>query len=931
MFRYGYALNYTTATNGFSQNIYLRSVTPYTTQETQQGYTFGYNTAFVPNSAADYYKKDYWGFYNGASNTNLIPPEGNPYDANRDPNISYAVDNTLAYYYFPGGGYIAYEYELNDHYPLVKSPVLLSINGAANTQNIVSFSQVFGTKQQLIFNLDPSVSRSSSAPISGVGSFTCNILSPDGTVQYATTSFSLYDLFYLGSKTWSFNLPNGSYQLQTLVSSGTTVTGGFPINISWENRSSDNSRAAVAAGGLRIKRITRRDANDDPNIATIDYQYLTEDGKSSGFLGDTAAYSHSYTETVINGSTTTNNYNYITSDPLNTLDFTQGSPVGYSRVVVYEGSSAHNLGKTVYEFTGPADVNCNISTQAFPYTPQDIREWGFGLPKRISLYDSNGILVKRTVNTYRIDTVSYNTSDFLSLQLGNTSTLYDGDPSNSSTPKNKTFVGQQYYPSSGRAYVISTTDSMYQSDGSVNTAYKYYAYDTNFNVTSVTTSYDRNRGLQLQTRLYYPYNYTVNGPIGILRSSQVLSPVVATESWIMGDTNPRMIAGSITDYQQLASGYIKPLVSYVLQSNTPVPQSVIGLFDSSRLNRNSTLFVGQTSYPIYDNKGNLLQATNLLSGQSSSIIMDYNNEYTVAKVSNAAYGDVAYTSFESDGSGNWTISSSARDYSGGLTGKFAYDLSNGNVTKSGLNSAFSYIVSVWARAGANVSINGVVQSTPIAQQNGWGLYFTALSGVSSVTISGSGSIDELRLHPKDANMITNTFEPLVGVTSGNDANNTVSYTSYDRMNRAKLIRDKDGNIIRRFDYSDMDSLITIAPMWSTSIGYQPDVSHTCGFDSVYTTTDLNPWSDSYMASTTSIVFKGYDFCNCSLSDNYPQYKIVNGQCTAAFKQYYSCLYKSGSYYCEYYWIWPDCSVSQNYTEINDTPRTVTTGCDHIAP
>jgi len=253
-----------------------------------------------------------------------------------------------------------------------------------------------------------------------------------------------------------------------------------------------------------------------------------------------------------------------------------------------------------------------------------------------------------------------------------------------------------------------------------------------------------------------------------------------------------------------------------------VPQSTIGLFDSSKLNRNTTYFVAQASYPGYSGKGNLLQVTNAVSGISSSTIRDYNDEYAVASVSNAGLGDVAYTSFESDGSGGWTIGSPVRDSSGALTGKTAYNLFYGTIARSGLNSSQTYIVSVWARASATVAVNGARQTSPIASQNGWNLYFTTVSGVTSVTIGGNGTIDELRLYPKDANMSTVAYEPMVGAISGCDANNTVAYTTYDLLGRPKLIRDKDLNILKRLDYADKDSLITTAPAWSRTSDFQWD-------------------------------------------------------------------------------------------------------------
>src|SRR6185437_11821406 len=296
-----------------------------------------------------------------------------------------------------------------------------------------------------------------------------------------------------------------------------------------------------------------------------------------------------------------------------------------------------------------------------------------------------------------------------------------------------------------------------------------YQYDSNYNVTQVTTPYDPTRGLTLQRKFYYPYNYTLSGAVGRLRDSGNISKVVSSESWITGDANPRMTAAQITDYQQLTKGEVKPLTLYTLQSNAHVAQSVIGTFNPASLVRNSSYLVAQKRFVTYDSVGNLIQTQNALSGQNDAVIMDYFNQFPVARVSNAAQSDIAYTSFESDGSGNWSIPSSVRNRVSYLTGKSSYDLSNGSITKTSLNTATTYIISYWDSSNASVTVSGAQNITLAAQQKGWNLYTQTISGVSSVTISGTGLIDELRLYPNYANMTTSTYEPMVGITSGCDA------------------------------------------------------------------------------------------------------------------------------------------------------------------
>ena len=60
--------------------------------------------------------------------------------------------------------------------------------------------------------------------------------------------------------------------------------------------------------------------------------------------------------------------------------------------------------------------------------------------------------------------------------------------------------------------------------------------------------------------------------------------------------------------------------------------------------------------------------------------MDYCQVYPVAKVSNAGISDIAYNSFEADGTGNWSIASILRDTASALTGK----------KSQGLNQLFQF-------------------------------------------------------------------------------------------------------------------------------------------------------------------------------------------------------------------------------------------------
>jgi hypothetical protein len=934
-FRYGYKLGYKLADTTFSTNgtalnwknvrMMLETVTPYTLSELQKGYRFGYSLPRLSRlgemTEEDANKRDHWGFNNGATanGTNTIPQvNGLPGGANRNPNINFAKASILDKFYLPDGGFTFYEYELNDHYPYIKDPEQLAIQANATTQNTITINQVFSSKHQLIFTCDNTLSRIGAAPFGGTGTLQCSIKSTDGLITYLTKNISLYELFYQGLKTWEFNLVNGTYLL-VMQPISTSFTTAMPINVNWENKLPDVTTNANVTGGLRLKRISKI-LFDNPQMLTEEYRYVTEDGKSSGFLGDVPKYDYPYYTTAINGGTTITPYTVVNSEPVSNVNYAQGSPVGYSRVEVIKGTAANNLGKTVYEFTDLKDVNAASLTNLFPYAPIEMRSWGIGLPKKIMVYDKNDVLIKKTVSNYGFDSVFYVNTNHKSIKLGKSGTTFFGNPANSTTPKTATYTGQEYYPTNGRVYLISTTDTLYQTNGSINTSYSNYTYDTNYNIKTTVMAYDRNRNLQLEKRLYYPYDYTVGGAIGTLRTNGIIAPVIATEAWVIGDANPRLLSGTFTDFQTLPTGYIRPLTTYATENNSPIPQSVIGVFNPAQLNRNTTYFKPQQSFTLYDAKGNLLQTESPVTGRKAASMRDYDNQYTIANVSNAAYSDVAYTSFEADASGGWVVPTLGRVDTLSVTGKRSYNLNAGFIDRNNINTAIPMTLTFWAKSPSGVYVNMDLQNNPIASHNGWELFKVEFAAIASIHISGYGLIDELRLHPKNANMVTTTYKEGLGLaTSSADANNTIIYSEYDNLNRLKLIRDKDKNIITKYAYEDVQivndtTAVNTTPNWVYS-NWVCQGNNNGWLDSTFY--DMNPNSPTYNQTQ---IHSGLNYCQCS---NNPQYKTMpNGTCELGIKVITASVYTKvcdsngcvWKWVCTYHYEWSDGSSSQNYTQ-----------------
>jgi hypothetical protein len=205
----------------------------------------------------------------------------------------------------------------------------------------------------------------------------------------------------------------------------------------------------------------------------------------------------------------------------------------------------------------------------------------------------------------------------------------------------------------------------------------------------------------------------------------------------------------------------------------------------------------------FDIYGNILQQQKE-NAEYQAYIWDYNSLYPVAEIKNAAITDAAYTSFEADGSGGWTgINTNNAGTGPSLTGIRFYNLTASGISKSGLSSAKSYIVSYWSKNGAySVTGSAAVKTghTIVVGGANWTYYEHKVTGTATVTVSGTGAIDELRLYPANAQMMTYAYEPLKGMTSQCDAASHIKYFEYDGLCRLKLIRDEDGNILKTYEY-----------------------------------------------------------------------------------------------------------------------------------
>jgi hypothetical protein len=242
-------------------------------------------------------------------------------------------------------------------------------------------------------------------------------------------------------------------------------------------------------------------------------------------------------------------------------------------------------------------------------------------------------------------------------------------------------------------------------------------------------------------------------------------------------------------------GFVYPGRTQLINLQAPSASFANATVSGNTVTRDNR-YLDESFYKFYN--GNPVQVIGH-DGIVTSYLWDYKNTKPIAKTISTYIDSIAYTSFEADGSGNWTIPSSARDNTTSMSGSYSYNLSNGAVSKANLIGSNQYIVSYWSKNG-QYSVTGSVSVQQGKTINGWTYYEHTVSHTTSISVSGTGDIDELRLYPTSSQMTTYTYNPLVGMSSSCDVDNRISYYYYDSLGRLKYIKDQDGNILKTYQY-----------------------------------------------------------------------------------------------------------------------------------
>lgn len=768
-----------------------------------QSYSFFYNGG-LPNAdphGTAINSQDLWGYYNGVSNavfpqgyTTPTPAFGTVtvQGADRHSDENYMKNGTLYKIVYPTGGYSQFDYEANRVFgnPQTSSIPVAGVPKQAGSTAFfynTSFSQTF-----TIVDPDPATGKVAvtvtalsmdhqSCPLDPYGFSQCY------TAKLQGINGTSYPLTVFKDGQTNISLLPGTY---VISGAGTNLSGQannvYRFYMNWLEYppppSSGGGMINLAIGGLRIKRITNYDGIST-NVTRYAYNKFNDTASSGVLVNQPYNYANVFDQdqkfctssgfTI--GSAT---YLQVRSYPLIPLMPTQGAPIGYQNVTRLVGENGEN-GKEEYTFTTANDFPDELLAYR-PYPPGCSFDWRRGqLLKTTTYKNSNGIFIpiQYKANKYN-NLIKTSVGYGLTVEV-DAYHLGSGCVVNSSAGD---YFAGPYRTVSEFQYLQSDTTVVYDQNipSSYSQTVHNYTYDTvkgHYQMASTVTWNSKN---QLEeTDYYYPRDLSLSGYAETARtaliSQFILTPVLDTKVI----RNGIQIQESRNNYKVFSNGI-------------PLPESIDLQIGSNPIER-------RVEFLNYDNFGNITQqhkANDVLH----SYIWDYQSQYPVAECVNADSTSIAYTSFEADGRGNWTLGNAFTDPVG-FTGNYSYNLQNGTIGRSGLSSSVAYIVSYWTSTGHSLTVSGTTSVTQGKTIGGWTYFEHAVSGVASITISGAGNIDEVRLYPGNAQMTTYTYRPLVGMTSQCDVNNRVTYYTYDGLGRLSYIKDQDGNVVKRYCYN----------------------------------------------------------------------------------------------------------------------------------
>ncbi len=769
-------------TNIVKRRLYLKSLREVSLDNALQlSHIFTYNTSpSLPNRLSA--SQDLWGYYNGKSNSQMIPAfEAQGLDgADRTVSLPEAMAGTLSRIQYPGGGTSSFTYESNtvdgSNMNLLKNGFQLSgrINRAYFFYKANQFQQPPGSN----IYIDTFTVGNSAPGTSGlIVAKGCDAFNTISCPLKITITGITDPSYYLWIKHPQIKGPlaPGKYQIKTIVDSD-KPDQDFQVEVYWQELDSNYIKNLIV-GGLRVKKVINEDGYGGRLVKQFEYKDFEKPGNSSGLLKNIPVFAFNI-YCGISGETMPSVLRRASQNAL-PLFANDGQGIVYRNVTEYRDENNANM-KTEYEFSYDFLGFVEPSTK-YPYPANVAADWRTGILERKREYE------KLSNNTYRILTNNY-------WFYGNHDTYFKYHDIRISPDASYQTYSSALGQFATEWYTLDSTVNKYYTynvDGSLQAEIRdvianYYNKANNYTLSN--TRAINSKGGIIEDRTWYPgdYNDITGYGFNTLVGKNIVEVPVKQETSVAG----KLVKGQVYKYN--SNG--QPVNLFAYENVNPR--------DTLSHDRNVVVPVDyklRTIAAYEPSKGNMTLVLNT-DDIPQSIIWDYAGNYPIAQFRNADSSSIAYTSFEADGKGYWSYAGPTYTAAKAITGKRYYDLAGGPVTRSGLQTGTNYIVSYWTKNTSALNIAGTTSTVKGRSFNGWNYFEHRITGVNSVSLAGSGFLDEVKIYPANAQSVTYTYEPEIGVTSQCDAKGQISYYEYDALGRLVTVRDLDGNILKRISY-----------------------------------------------------------------------------------------------------------------------------------
>lgn len=464
-----------------------------------------------------------------------------------------------------------------------------------------------------------------------------------------------------------------------------------------------------------------------------------------------------------------------TSSSFSPLNLSNGASVLYTRVYEYHGTGSpqhNNTGRILYQYAEPQEYPLGYSSIPENWTRDFGSYWydnGGYVPqllnKRVEKWE-NGVYspVSETINNYQVFlneeysggvNMIKNSYEIKPTGVYNDIGYLIGQNCNGYIPgdfaENVLFcylVGLKDQVISPKVSLLTKTEQRQYNGSDYISTITEYAYDNLDHLQPTSVSVSTSDNSVLRTEFKYPSDFSSQSPYSEMLARNIVTPVIEQKLY----KGTQTLSSKKTNYTSWGNNII-------------APETVEGKIGDGP-NEVRIRFNG------YDDKGNILSVSKE-NDVVQSYLWGYNQTLPIAVAFNAKTGDWFHTSFE-DNQGN---------LSGGKTGDKAF---TGSYTKalSGLTNG-QYTLSYWKKTGNN----WLLEQSPVNVTT------------NSYTINLSGILDEIRFHPANAHMTTNTYRPLIGITSITDQANQTTYYEYDYAARLSVTRDNKRDITTKINYA----------------------------------------------------------------------------------------------------------------------------------